>query len=254
MWLWIILALISLGNLSIATPEIISNEFVPEDVAGDDSLFLYMDERSFDSPHRADHRDIETRRRSALDKNFMRFGRSDPYISKYVYDTDDDDDSEEFSRNTRSHNKNDNYMRFGRGRSSDFLRFGRDPYKYSLSRISRASKDKNFIRFGRSVPLKRSRRDTYAQDNLGYKRGNNNRDMVRFGRRDNFLRFGRLPYDNNDTHESHDNSIKSENNDNKEKSNVHPFYSLPDSSLLQLLTELALKIRSEDKDAFSRIG
>lgn len=239
MWLWIILAVISLGNTSIATPEIITNEFSPEDVTGDDSLFLYVDERSFESPHRRD-KDIEARRRSALDKNFMRFGRSDPYLS-FVYDSDEG--GNEFPRDSRSHNKNDNFIRFGRGRANDFLRFGRDPYKYTLNRISRASQDKNFIRFGRSVPQKRSRRDVYSQDfNQQYKRAKNNRDMLRFGRRDNYLRFGRMPYEND--------KQQTVTND-KEKTAINHIFPY-DSSLLQLLTELAQKLH--DKDAFSRIG
>uniref|UniRef100_A0A182WQM4 Uncharacterized protein n=1 Tax=Anopheles minimus TaxID=112268 RepID=A0A182WQM4_9DIPT len=50
--------------------------------------------------------DIQTRRRSALDKNFMRFGRSD----------------KDMLRQARA-----NLMRFGRP-DRNFLRFGRDPY------------------------------------------------------------------------------------------------------------------------------
>ncbi|XP_053673003.1 FMRFamide-related peptides [Anopheles nili] len=54
--------------------------------------------------------DIQTRRRSALDKNFMRFGRSDRDIS----------------RQTRA-----NLMRFGRP-DRNFLRFGRDSRTYEI--------------------------------------------------------------------------------------------------------------------------
>uniref|UniRef100_A0A8W7PXI4 FMRFamide neuropeptide n=1 Tax=Anopheles coluzzii TaxID=1518534 RepID=A0A8W7PXI4_ANOCL len=64
--------------------------------------------------------DIQTRRRSALDKNFMRFGRTDKTVA----------------RQTRA-----NLMRFGRP-DRNFLRFGRDgPYAAALVREDELSKE-----------------------------------------------------------------------------------------------------------------
>lgn len=203
MRVWLIATVISLGSAALVASD---GELVPDDGPPDDSaLFLYMDARS--------ERDIEARRRSALDKNFMRFGRS---FEAYDSDTDDGDDAgDALARASRSHNKNDNFIRFGRGRNGDFLRFGRGDM-----RQARGLNDKNFIRFGRGVaPLTRSRRDAF-------KRGTN-RDMLRFGRRDNFLRFGRMQAPN-DT---------------------------GDSALLPILARLAIRLneRNEDKHPLSNV-
>ncbi|KAK4887153.1 hypothetical protein RN001_003424 [Aquatica leii] len=95
------------------------------------------------------------------------------------------DDDDQFARPTRSQDKNDNFVRFGRG-NSDFIRFGRDPYKYN--REMRGN-DQNFLRFGRSVDSnkKRSKRSVEAQN----KRGSDN--FLRFGKSgdDSFIRYGR---------------------------------------------------------------
>lgn len=242
MWLLILLAAITFGNFILATPETVGSEYAPDDVQNDDSLFLYMDERSYDAP-KSDHREIEARRRSALDKNFMRFGRSDGYFPKYNgYDTDDVD-GEEFLRPERAHNKHDNFMRFGRGRPTDFMRFGRDPYK--MSRMSRGIKDKNFIRFGRSVALKRNRRDVYSEGfDKQYKRANN-RDMLRFGRRDNYLRFGRIPEAGTQEKE-----LLSNETDVKKEKIFPPRY----STLLDLLNELAFHAEREPPMLVPRLG
>uniref|UniRef100_A0A182INJ7 Uncharacterized protein n=1 Tax=Anopheles atroparvus TaxID=41427 RepID=A0A182INJ7_ANOAO len=58
--------------------------------------------------------DIQTRRRSALDKNFMRFGRADPQVVRY--------------------SRASNLMRFGRP-DRNFLRFGRDGWPGGASEL-----------------------------------------------------------------------------------------------------------------------
>lgn len=256
MWLWILLTATTLANVIRASPEQIDSDFSQDD--NDDDLYLYMNERSFENAPR-ENREIEARRRSALDKNFMRFGRSNTYPQKNYDDNYDNFDEEDFSRITRTHNKNDNFIRFGRG--GDFMRFGRDSY---LSRNSRGLKDKNFIRFGRSVPLKRSRRSAEINENMGeYKRTNNrdilrfgrgsnrdmmrfgranNRDMLRFGRRDNFLRFGRFPYN-----QIADGQLSS--NHSIPVKLPAPIY----STLFDLLAELALQMRNAEKESTSTV-
>lgn len=186
MWIWILLAALANQSLVSSLAESIGSEFQEE--IPDDSMYLYLEERSI----KDNSEDIEARRRSALDKNFMRFGRggSDLFLQKHVLDPDDVDYSDnEFNRPQRTLNKNGNFIRFGRGKGSDFIRFGRDPSYFREIR----GRDKNVIRFGRSVPLKRNKRN--ANDvlfNEEEKRRTNN--MLRFGRNNgNFMRFGRLP-------------------------------------------------------------
>ncbi|KAF5272567.1 hypothetical protein FQR65_LT04906 [Abscondita terminalis] len=121
------------------------------------------------------------------DVNYPRYSRSRsesllPFMDDLESDYEDDD---QFARPTRSQDKNDNFVRFGRG-NSDFIRFGRDPYKYN--REMRGN-DQNFLRFGRSVDTekKRSKRSVEQQN----KRGSDN--FLRFGKSgdDSFIRYGR---------------------------------------------------------------
>ncbi|RZF48959.1 hypothetical protein LSTR_LSTR003035 [Laodelphax striatellus] len=133
-------------------------------------------------------------RRSALDKNFVRFGRSGGSVLRVPRGRNDN-----FVRFGRSGNENrgdeledeaspktdsqtelirlararaDNFIRFGRARPDNFIRFGRgmDKTNKGFIRFGRGRPD-NFIRFGRGRP-----------DNF-----------IRFGRGrpDNFIRFGR---------------------------------------------------------------
>lgn len=257
MWLWVFLSALTISNVARASPETIDRDFLPEN---DEDLYLYSNERTYDESPR-ESRDIEARRRSALDKNFMRFGRSYNSFPQKNYDDEINDiDEQTFSRNIRKNN--DNFMRFGRG--GDFMRFGREPY---MNRNSRGQ-DKNFIRFGRSVPLKRNRRSIDPNENMEeFKRGTNrdmlrfgrannrdmlrfgranNRDMLRFGRRDNFLRFGRR-FNENEFNQISTN--QSSLNDRNEK--LSPIY----NSLLDLLTEFALQNlrHNEEKDISQRV-
>lgn len=177
-------------------------EDIPYQNADDDSLYLYMDTRSLaqDKPREFD---IEARRRSILEKNFVRLGRRDPLVhqqqqqqqqqnlrsnnnnNKYDNEYDDYNYNDDYMRPTRSgSDKNDNFVRFGRARS-DFVRFGRDS-----SRLH--NKDTNFIRFGRSIQSKlRNKRDTYATDEQENNKRSNANNFLRFGKSDHFMRFGR---------------------------------------------------------------
>lgn len=196
--------------------------------------YVYLDSRA--DPNYSGSSAIkqsETRRRSILDKNFARFGRSggynapktkilttnsDPEIKNVMYLNDDDVDMESFGRNARSGERNDQFIRFGRGKS-DFVRFGRSDGGYQRNR--------DFIRFGRSTrsvkPQKDEKTQNYIKPNTYkmsdshkmaagvnkinnaernrkkrspasdfYKKADSN--FVRFGRdrNDNFMRFGRL--------------------------------------------------------------
>ncbi|XP_054291055.1 FMRFamide-related neuropeptides-like [Macrosteles quadrilineatus] len=122
-------------------------------------------------------------RRSSLDKNFMRFGRSSPSYEEKVTDDSPGDAKEDFLRPMRG--KDNNFMRFGRGKGDNFMRFGRGKQD-SFMRFGRARND-NYMRFGR------------ARDNnfmrFGRARDNN---FMRFGRgkEDNYMRFGRGKSDN----------------------------------------------------------
>lgn len=175
-------------------------EDLPYQNADDDSLYLYMDTRSLkDTPDKPREYDIEARRRSILEKNFVRLGRRDPLIqqqqqqqqpqslrnnNKYDNEYDDYNYNEEYMRPTRSgSDKNDNFIRFGRARS-DFVRFGRDSNRLH-------NKDTSFLRFGRSVQSKlRNKRDTYA-DEQEHNNKRSNSNFLRFGKSDHFMRFGR---------------------------------------------------------------
>ncbi|KAJ8926458.1 hypothetical protein NQ314_021247 [Rhamnusium bicolor] len=84
--------------------------------------------------------DIEVHRRS---NHFLRFGRNN---GKYDHNDASYDDYEDFARPTRSGKieKNDHFIRFGRGKQQDFLRFGRDPPQ-------RVVRDKGiYLRFGKN--------------------------------------------------------------------------------------------------------
>ncbi|KAG8233946.1 hypothetical protein J437_LFUL005152 [Ladona fulva] len=169
-------------------------------------------------------------RRSSLDKNFMRLGRSDK-----------SSDSDDFARFGRNRNfirfgrsggipgAGNNFIRLGRsdgnpeeegdamerstrGSSTNFMRFGRkdNDQDTDVPRYIRNLPDRNFMRFGRSSPdLVRNGR-TQQPGNLdrnfmrlgrGYSddpisrvyRSSLDRNFMRFGRSNdrNFIRFGR---------------------------------------------------------------
>ncbi|KAF4526039.1 hypothetical protein B566_EDAN000833 [Ephemera danica] len=123
-------------------------------------------------------------RRSALDKNFMRFGRAGG--------------ADNFMRFGRGNV--DNMMRFGRGDSSNFMRFGRrrnDDNSSNFMRFGRGGdKDStNFIRFGRGY-------DEYDD-------GDNFNRNIRRNDGTNFLQSTK----NNEVEESADNHPLSEHED-----------------------------------------
>ncbi|KAJ8945082.1 hypothetical protein NQ318_005262 [Aromia moschata] len=164
--------LLLLQRSCLAAPD----DFYPETAA--DAYALYPEDLSGDGA--AGGGDVEVRRRSS---NFLRFGRA-----KGRYDGGDDgaydDDYEEYARPTRRTEKNDHFIRFGRGKQDQFLRFGRDPRRAARSKSM-------YIRFGRSIhneetSAKRSKREAIAED----KRSD---AFLRFGRNSNFMRFGRDP-------------------------------------------------------------
>lgn len=117
-------------------------------------------------------------RRSALDKNFMRFGRSG---------------NSNFMRFGRSGNSN--FMRFGRKGDSNFMRFGRNNNSNNFMRFGRGSSS-NFLRFGRDQNDEDSYDSQYKEnDMLRQPRKDNTPNFMRFGRQNsnnqNFMRFGR---------------------------------------------------------------
>lgn len=154
-------------------------------------------------------------RRSTLDKNFMRFGRSgffpndrcckhrdlvgfsgswqnaeDPVV---MSKRGTDGNFMRFGRGDK-----DNFMRFGRGDKENFMRFGRgnenfmrfDRDKENFIRFGRGDKD-NFMRFGKSDG--NFMRFGRGQDNfMRFGRGDKE-NFIRFGRgdKDNFMRFGK---------------------------------------------------------------
>ncbi|XP_077299448.1 FMRFamide related propeptide [Arctopsyche grandis] len=136
-----------------------------EDLGGDGSTSLVK--RSIS--------DIAARRRSALDKNFMRFGRSDPSMVKL--------NGGNLMRFGRA--KTDNFLRFGRARSQNVMRFGRA--NNNLMRFGRSPS--NLMRFGRS-PSNLMRFGRANNNLMRFGRANNN--LMRFGRgNSNLMRFGR---------------------------------------------------------------
>ncbi|XP_059613709.1 FMRFamide-like neuropeptides 1 [Phlebotomus argentipes] len=147
---------------------------------------------------RSDRMDIEARRRSSVDKNFMRFGRADKNILRFGRSN-----PQNILRFGRS---GDNFMRFGRsddksltrlGRpdNSNFIRFGRN-YEPSLRRKKanemdwNDAKPDNFMRFGRNQKTNFLRLGR-AEDKSGAQTNPQNRNILRFGRSDPFMRFGR---------------------------------------------------------------
>lgn len=217
------------------------DESLPYHSTEDDPMYLYMDTRSTkDTEGVPDDSDIETRRRSVLEKNFFRFGRRDPVAPiRNNYDMDYDDYVDEFTRQTRSGNtnKSDKFVRFGRGRS-DFVRFGRN---YDMERDTRGG-DSNFIRFGRSSDesKKRSKRDV---SNADYKRHGSN--FLRFGRNSNFLRFGRIPYQGKDDETS--STIPTIISDPRQSELVEQLSQYPRATMYRLLAALSYKLKQSSK-------
>lgn len=212
-------------------------EDLPYQNPDDDSMYFYMDTRSLkESPDKPREYDIEARRRSILEKNFVRLGRRDPLLQKSHnngYDFEYDEYGEEFARPTRSgHEKNDHFVRFGRGKS-DFVRFGRDSNKDKGPR----DKDNSFVRFGRSInqPKLRYKRDIYNPS-----KGNS---FLRFGKNDNFMRFGRKEDD--PTIASLINN-KNDEDEQRQSELLEKLIRYPESPIVRLLTKLAYKLNESN--------
>lgn len=174
--------------------EIIQSQGASEDASG--RVVLVMNDRGQRSGN-----EIEARRRSALDNNFMRFGRSGGGISKKWFLPT--------IRAARSNEeKGSNFIRFGRRdptfydvedspksghydtrAGSNFIRFGRrdqDYDQFTPLQSRRASEDRgsNFIRFGK--------RDYDLYDDLDIPPRNVRGDD---GKGSNFIRFGKRDED-----------------------------------------------------------
>ena len=194
-----------------------------EDLANNGVVFQFR--RSIKS----DNTEIEARRRSALDKNFMRFGRADKNMLRFGKADKNmlrfgraPGESSSFMRLGRSGAVDPDYSRFQRAqRAAGFMRFGRDPDSSSdyndareidefVNRPSIRNTDNNkyddfgsnIIRFGRSSESAGSESyetpvQTIAAPSLpdSKKTTADDKNILRFGRPDpNMLRFGRPEY------------------------------------------------------------
>lgn len=115
----------------------------------------------------ADGKEIEARRRSALDKNFMRFGRAFPNAHMMYQAADNNQGLDRgltkrnSNKETRAPAKSGNLMRFGR--AGNFMRFGRNDGLMSSNEEGTVDQDmlmerpqirstNSFLRFGRTPP------------------------------------------------------------------------------------------------------
>lgn len=178
---------------------------------------------------KSDNTEIEARRRSALDKGFMRFGRGGTNMMRFGRSPAEDEPEEETDP-MEMEKKDKNMMRFGR--AGNLLRFGRsfeglqdyndvteeDDYgDYSENQLYRSSernddkqKGNEIIRFGRSSSEseddegidiesgEENRIDKKGSNIIRFGRagnmmrfGRNEKNMMRFGKRENMMRFGR---------------------------------------------------------------
>lgn len=165
-------------------------------------------------------------RRSAVDKNFIRFGRSGDYFHE-VPDRTRQKNVMSFARVSRA--TKDNFMRFGRPdadlqelylaptadsssanrRGENFMRFGRAKDNFMRfgrkDNFMRFGRKDNFMRFGRTFMRFGRGKDNFMRFGRGdnfmrFGRGKDN--FMRFGRKDNFMRFGRDPVDTLDEENS----------------------------------------------------
>lgn len=124
----------------------------------------------FGSTFGQDGKEIEARRRSALDKNFMRFGRTYPnaHMLYHMAATAEDNSKgvglelikKNSNKETRTPVKNANFLRFGRAGNS-FMRLGRSENRnmdmedqdVAMMMIERPQTRSNgYLRFGRAYP------------------------------------------------------------------------------------------------------
>ncbi|CAD7077367.1 unnamed protein product [Hermetia illucens] len=132
-----------------------------------------------------------------LDKNFMRFGRSDSALMRFgkrqveFLDADPDYQGRGGDNGARD-SRGDNFMRFGRanGDGGNLMRFGRQSPQAS-DRTDRGS-DASMFRFGRGSDNSLMR---FGRADHDFMRFGRNNGMMRFGRSDSFMRLGRASVD-----------------------------------------------------------
>lgn len=169
---------------------------------------------------KSDNTEIEARRRSALDKNFMRFGRAGAGLMRFGRSPSDEPEDDSVPMRMRKNDKNilrfgraGNLIRFGRN-EKNLMRFGKrngdfdsDDYDNDANEIEDYGempllkypdgKGIQIIRLGRSSSESESNE---APDNVqssperteernGVKK--NDKNIVRFGRAGNVMRFGK---------------------------------------------------------------
>lgn len=178
---------------------------------------------------KSDNPEIEARRRSAIDKGFMRFGRSrnmvrfgrsNPDTLQYTADNDGNDN--DLERNDNEINepfpmrmRKGNMMRFGRGYKAPQQENDDDYYNNDASEIYdfvatpvRRNPDNKYDEHGKKIlRLGRSSSESYSDENLDIPQQSSQKDrtnerekkpidgnVLRFGRAEkagNLLRFGR---------------------------------------------------------------
>lgn len=149
---------------------------------------------------KSDNTEIEARRRSALDKGFMRFGRAGSNIMRFGRSSGDEAEGPDDEVPERYRKNDQNLMRFGR---ANYMRFGRnyiddsdpsDEYNDASEiedLIDRPSLRNNLLRFGRASSESVSNEaPPSAENSNGNKKSGTDKNMMRFGRA-NVMRFGK---------------------------------------------------------------
>lgn len=162
---------------------------------------------------KSDNTEIEARRRSALDKGFMRFGRGGNNIVRFGRSSNDDEQNfdDEIPEKVRKNDKN--LLRFGR---AGYMRFGRDfiddstPEDYNdaseiddfVERPVLRSNDNRYAEHGNKI-LRLGRSSSESASNeapvvvqpsppqQSSNKKSTDKNMLRFGRAGNMMRFGR---------------------------------------------------------------
>lgn len=153
---------------------------------------------------KSDNTEIEARRRSALDKGFMRFGRGGTNMMRFGRSPANEPEDDSVPMRMRKSDKN--IMRFGRG-GSNMMRFGRsefNPNDYDDANelddydsiLMKGEKGNGILRLGRSSSESESDESPVdvlpspvRSDERADKK--NDRNIVRFGRAGNVMRFGK---------------------------------------------------------------
>ncbi|CAO1385654.1 unnamed protein product [Diamesa hyperborea] len=206
-----------------STLAMVTSRNVPGYVADDEDLANNGVVFQFRRSIKSDNTEIEARRRSALDKNFMRFGRADKNMLRFGKADKNmlrfgraPGESSNFMRLGRSQGVNPDYSRFQRAqRANGHLRFGRDPDAQAdyndareiddLMEMPSSRNDKipsaydgvKTVRLGRSSESADSESyetpvETVADPSSPVSKKSGDKNIMRFGRPDqNMMRFGR---------------------------------------------------------------